>query len=141
MVEFSALQAGVLAAAEAQGARLVNMENVYMYGPTAGCPLTETGDYAAHTKMGKLRGQMATELLAAHRAGRVAVAIGRASDYFGPRGGAQSNLGDRLFRAALAGKPPQSSATPTSRTPTRHRPRPRRSRRAPECPWAGVASP
>ena len=32
------------------------------------------------------------------------VAIGRASDYFGPRGGAQSNLGDRLFPAALAGK-------------------------------------
>ena len=47
---------------------------------------------------------MARELLAAHRAGRVEVAIGRASDYFGPRGGAQSNLGDRLFPAALAGK-------------------------------------
>ena len=47
---------------------------------------------------------MATELLAAHQSGRVAVAIGRASDYFGPRGGAQSNLGDRLFPAALAGK-------------------------------------
>ena len=47
---------------------------------------------------------MATELLAAHQAGSVEVAIGRASDYFGPRGGAQSNLGDRLFPAALAGK-------------------------------------
>ena len=102
--EFPALQAGVLAAAEAQGARLVSMENVYMYGRPADRPLTETRDYAAHTKKGKLRGQMATELLAAHRAGRVAVAIGRASDYFGPGGGAQSNLGDRLFPAALAGK-------------------------------------
>jgi nucleoside-diphosphate-sugar epimerase len=47
---------------------------------------------------------MARELLAAHQAGRVQVAIGRASDYFGPRGGAQSNLGDRVFPAALAGK-------------------------------------
>ena len=47
---------------------------------------------------------MARELLAAHHAGRVPVAIGRASDYFGPRGGAQSNLGDRVFPAALAGK-------------------------------------
>ena len=102
--EFPALQAGVLAAAEAQGARLVSMENVYMYGRPAGRPLTETRDYAAHTKKGKLRGQMANELLDAHRAGRVAVAIGRASDYFGPGGGAQSNLGDRLFPAALAGK-------------------------------------
>jgi nucleoside-diphosphate-sugar epimerase len=80
------------------------MENVYMYGRPAGRPLTETRDYAAHTTKGKLRGEMATELLAAHQAGRVAVAIGRASDYFGPRGGAQSNLGDRLFPAALSGK-------------------------------------
>jgi hypothetical protein len=44
---------------------------------------------------------MARELLAAHRAGRVQVAIGRASNYFGARGGAQSNLGDRVMRAAL----------------------------------------
>jgi nucleoside-diphosphate-sugar epimerase len=47
---------------------------------------------------------MSRELLTAHHAGRVQVAIGRASDYFGPRGGAQSNLGDRVFSAALAGK-------------------------------------
>ncbi|HZA72048.1 MAG TPA: NAD-dependent epimerase/dehydratase family protein [Propionibacteriaceae bacterium] len=102
--EFPGLQAGVLAAAQAHGARLVSMENVYMYGRPAGRPLTETRDYAAHTKKGKLRGRMAYELLDAHQAGKVAVAIGRASDYFGPRGGAQSNLGDRLFPAALAGK-------------------------------------
>ena len=102
--EFPALQASVLAAAETHGARLVSMENVYMYGRPAGRPLTETRDYAAHTKKGKLRGQMANELLDAHHAGKVTVAIGRASDYFGPGGGAQSNLGDRVFPAALAGK-------------------------------------
>jgi nucleoside-diphosphate-sugar epimerase len=102
--QFPLLQAGVLAAAEATGARLVSMENVYMYGRPNGRPLTEDRAYDAHTKKGQLRGRMATELLAAHEAGRVEVAIGRASDYFGPRGGAQSNLGDRLFPAALAGK-------------------------------------
>jgi nucleoside-diphosphate-sugar epimerase len=47
---------------------------------------------------------MARDLLAAHQAGRVQVVIGRASDYFGPRGGAQSILGDRVIPAALAGK-------------------------------------
>lgn len=47
---------------------------------------------------------MSHALLAAHADGRVEVAIGRASDYFGPRGGAQSNLGDRVFPAAMAGK-------------------------------------
>jgi nucleoside-diphosphate-sugar epimerase len=101
---FPGLQAGVLAAAQASGARLVSMENVYMYGRPAGQPLTEDRPYAAHTRKGRLRARMARELLAAHQAGRVQVAIGRASDYFGPRGGAQSNLGDRVFPAALAGK-------------------------------------
>jgi len=102
--QFPLLQAAVLAAAEAGGARLVSMENVYMYGRPNGRPLTEDRPYDAHTKKGQLRGRMARDLLAAHDAGRVQVAIGRASDYFGPRGGAQSNLGDRLFPAALAGK-------------------------------------
>jgi nucleoside-diphosphate-sugar epimerase len=101
---FPALQASVLAAAQASGARLVSMENVYMYGRPGGQPLTETHPYAAHTKKGKLRAGMARELLAAHEAGEVQVAIGRASDYFGPRGGAQSMLGDRVIPAALAGK-------------------------------------
>jgi nucleoside-diphosphate-sugar epimerase len=102
--QFPPLQAGVLAAAEATGARLVSMENVYMYGRPAGRPLTEDRAYDAHTRKGQVRGRMARDLLAAHGAGRVEVAIGRASDYFGPRGGAQSNLGDRLFPAALAGR-------------------------------------
>jgi nucleoside-diphosphate-sugar epimerase len=102
--QFPLLQAGVLAAAEATEARLVSMENVYMYGRPAGRVLTEDRAYEAHTRKGQLRGRMARELLAAHDAGRVEVAIGRASDYFGPRGGAQSNLGDRVFPAALAGR-------------------------------------
>ena len=101
---FPALQASVLAAAQASGARLVSMENVYMYGRPNGQPLTETRPYAARTKKGTLRARMARELLAAHQAGNVQVVIGRASDYFGPRGGAQSMLGDRVIPAALAGK-------------------------------------
>ncbi len=102
--QFPALQAGVLAAAQAHGARLVSMENVYMYGRPNGRPLTEDRAHDAHTHKGRLRSRMSDDLLAAHRRGGVEVAIGRASDYFGPRGGAQSNLGDRVFPAALAGR-------------------------------------
>lgn len=102
--QFPALQASILAAAQAVGARLVSMENVYMYGRPNGHPLTETSPYAAHTRKGQLRARMTRDLLAAHESGRVKVAIGRASDYFGPRGGARSNLGDRVMPAALAGK-------------------------------------
>jgi nucleoside-diphosphate-sugar epimerase len=112
VAEFPGLQAGVLAAAESAGARLVSMENVYMYGRPAGRPFTEDRPNGAHTVKGKLRGRMAGELLAAHAAGRVQVAIGRASDYFGPGGGAQSNLGDRVFPAALAGKTAQVLGDP-----------------------------
>jgi hypothetical protein len=63
---FPALQASVLAAAQAAGARLVSMENVYMYGRPNGQPLTETHPYAADTKKGTLRARMARELLVAH---------------------------------------------------------------------------
>ena len=115
---FPALQASVLAAAQATGARLVSMENVCMYGRPNGQPLTETRPYAAHTKKGKLRARMARELLAAHADGNVQVAIGRASDYFGPRGGAQSNLGDRVIPAALAGKTATVLGDPDQPTPT-----------------------
>jgi nucleoside-diphosphate-sugar epimerase len=102
--QFPTLQAGVLAAAKNQGARLVSVENVYMYGRPNGRPLTEDRAHDAHTRKGRLRSAMSRDLIAAHQAGRVEVAIGRASDYFGPRGGAQSNLGDRVFPAALAGR-------------------------------------
>lgn len=102
--EFPGLQAGVLAAAEASGARMVSMDNVYLYGPPAGAPLTEDHPDAPTTRKGAVRAKMARDLLAAHRAGRVEVAVGRASDYFGPGGGAQSVLGDRVFRPALRGR-------------------------------------
>lgn len=67
--QFPELQAGVLAAAEAAGARLVSMENVYMYGRHAGRPLTEDRTNNAHTKKGHLRADMAAELLDAHMQG------------------------------------------------------------------------
>lgn len=75
-----------------------------MYGRPNGHPLTEDRAHEAHTLKGQLRSRMSRDLLEAHAAGQVEVAIGRASDYFGPRGGAQSNLGDRVFAAALAGR-------------------------------------
>lgn len=101
---FPALQAGVLAGAASTGAKLVVMDNLYMYGHTGGQPLTETTPHAAHTRKGKVRAQMADDLMTAHRSGQLRVAVGRASDFFGPRG-LQSAMGDRVFYAVLAGKP------------------------------------
>jgi nucleoside-diphosphate-sugar epimerase len=121
--KFPGLQRSVLSAAQTHGARLVSMENVYMYGRPNGRPLTEDRAHNAHTKKGKVRSAMAVELLEAHARGDVEVAIGRASDYFGPRGGAQSNLGDR-FSPPLSPAAPQPCSgisinpTPTPSSPT-----------------------
>lgn len=104
---FPPLQAGVLAGAASAGARLVAMENVYMYGPTGGRPLTEDLPYAATTRKGRVRAKMSEDLLAAHQAGRVQVAIGRASDFFGPRA-LLAAMGERVFYPALAGKAAQA---------------------------------
>jgi hypothetical protein len=54
---FPSLQAGVLEGAAGAGAKLIAVENLYMYGPTGGRPLTEDLPYAANTRKGALRGQ------------------------------------------------------------------------------------
>ena len=100
---FPPLQAGVLAGAASAGAKLVVMENVYMYGPTGGKPLTEALPYAATTRKGRTRAKMSEALLAAHQKGQVRVAIGRASDFFGS-GTRISAMGEQVFYPALAGK-------------------------------------
>ena len=102
--DFPPLQRGVLAAAEANGARLVNMDNVYSYGRTGGRPLTEQSPQEPHTRKGRVRLDMANELWAAHREGRVEVVSGRASDYYGPGAGIASPIGDRVLDAVVAGK-------------------------------------
>ena len=100
---FPPLQRSVLTAAERAGALLVSLENVYGYGPTGGKPITEDLPLAATTVKGRTRAAMTRELLAASQAGRVRVAIGRASDFFGA-GVTESALGEQVFAKALAGK-------------------------------------
>lgn len=100
--EFPALTDAVIAGASSAGAKLVFADNLYMYGPTDG-PMTEETPERATSKKGRVRIRMAERLLDAHRSGRIRVAIGRSSDYYGP-GGTGTIAGDIVFGAALAGK-------------------------------------
>ncbi len=100
---FPALQRGVISAAERVGALLVSLENVYAYGPIAGAPMTEDLPLTATTVKGRTRALMTAELLEAAAAGRIRIAIGRASDFFGA-GVTESSLGQRVFANAVAGK-------------------------------------
>lgn len=78
-----------------------------MYGDPNGQPMTEATPNRAHTKKGKLRAQMVDALMAAHNAGRVQVAVGRASDFIGPRVSASAMGGDLVIKAAIKGKAAQ----------------------------------
>jgi nucleoside-diphosphate-sugar epimerase len=100
---FPPLQRAVLSAAERNGALMVSLENLYAYGPTDGRPMTEDLPLSATSVKGQTRAAMTQELLDAADAGRVRMAIGRASDFFGA-GVTESTLGKRVFANALAGK-------------------------------------
>jgi nucleoside-diphosphate-sugar epimerase len=100
--KFPPLQASILEGAASAGAKLIVGENLYMYGEVNG-PIHEDLPYAARTRKGKVRGEMTRALLEAHQTGRVRVAIGRGSDFYGP-GVLDSALGDRAILPALQGK-------------------------------------
>ena len=69
-----------------------------------GKAMTEDLPLAATTVKGRTRAAMTQELLAAAEAGRVRIAIGRASDFFGAGVTTGTTLGERVFANAIAGK-------------------------------------
>ena len=99
--KFPSMQKAILDAASANDAKLIVGDNLYMYGDTNGQPIREDMPYQAHTKKGKVRGEMANTIMEAHRAGTVRAAIGRASNFFGPDDTAVTSY---AVRPALAGK-------------------------------------
>jgi nucleoside-diphosphate-sugar epimerase len=102
--EFPPLTRRIADAAAVAGARLVMADNLYMYGPQpGGRPMTEDTAYAATDSKGRVRAAMATDLLNRHARGELRVALGRASDYYGPYG-TVSTLGQSFFGAAVRGR-------------------------------------
>lgn len=96
------LAASLLTTAEATGAVLVTMSNLYGYGPVDG-PMTESTPLAATGSKGRIRARMWADALAAHEAGRARVTEARASDFWGPEGG-NDHLGARFMPKLLAGR-------------------------------------
>lgn len=98
------LQENMIESAAAVGAKLVVIDTLYLYGETHGEPMTEAMPYAATSRKGRLRAELAWGYLQAHRTSKVRVTIGRAADFFGPRV-LNSSLGQYVFPAALSGQP------------------------------------
>jgi nucleoside-diphosphate-sugar epimerase len=103
LTDWPPMAASFLAAAEASGAVLTMVGNLYPYGPVTG-PMTEDLPLASTTPKVRVRTKMWADALAAHRAGRIRVTEVRGSDYFGPGATDQSYLGQRFVPALKAGK-------------------------------------
>ena len=87
----------VEAAGEAD-APLVVMDNLYAYGPTDE-PMTEETPREPEGPKGAIRHELEKMLFRAHEYDQVRVAIGRASDFYGPR--VNSSTGELVFDAAV----------------------------------------
>ncbi|GGC96806.1 NAD-dependent epimerase [Tersicoccus solisilvae] len=98
------LATAILHAAEASGAVLVTLSNLYGYGPVDQ-PMTRDLPLRPSDHKGALRARMWKDALEAHEAGRVRVTEARASDYLGPTAPVQSSILAMYANATLAGKP------------------------------------
>ena len=93
----------IMTAAERTGAVVVMMDNLYAFGTDRPMPMKPTDPLLATGEKGSVRARMATELLAAHAAGRLRATLARASDFYGP-GVVDASLGERVVPRVLAGK-------------------------------------
>lgn len=78
------LYRAVREAAGRAGARMVQLDNLYMYGRPEQTPFDERTPLRPCSDKGRLRKELVEELFAAHERGDVQATSGRASDYFGP---------------------------------------------------------
>ncbi|MFH8369864.1 NAD-dependent epimerase/dehydratase family protein [Streptomyces sp. NPDC018031] len=105
------LAASVCAAAEATGAVLVMLGNLYGYGPVAGS-MTEDLPLAATGPKGRVRAAVWERALDLHRQGRIRAVEVRASDFFGPGVTDGGHLAARVVPRLLRGKPVSTLGDP-----------------------------
>lgn len=103
--KFPSLQESIIDGVSRNGAKLVLVENLYMYGATNGKPMTEDTPHNANTRKGRTRSEISKAAFEAHRAGKLRVTAGRGSDFFGPWGLPTAVMGERTFYPMLHGKP------------------------------------
>lgn len=97
------LTAAVNSAAEASGAVLVVLSNLYGYGPVDG-PLTENLPLAATGPLGRVRAHIWEQTLDLHEQGRIRAVEVRACDFFGPGVTTGGHLGSRAVPPLLRGR-------------------------------------
>jgi nucleoside-diphosphate-sugar epimerase len=104
--KFPLLQKSIIDGLTGSDAKLVIVENLYMYGDTDGKRMTEDTPYQAHTRKGRARAEISRAAFNAHKEGRVRVTSARGGNFFGPWG-TNSTMGARAFYPLLQEKPAQ----------------------------------
>ena len=100
---------GIVGGASRAGARLVALDNLYMYGDTS--HMNEASRVSPRSKKGALRVRAAEIMFEADARGDVQVAIGRAADFYGPEA-PLSMLGEHFWQRVFAGKSAQLFGDP-----------------------------
>ena len=98
-----AMRRGVNEGVARSGSKLVQLDNLYMYGAPAG-PMTEETAVRPVSRKGELRAALAEATMAASRRGDSRVAVARASDFYGPGFVRASVFGFLFFERVFAGK-------------------------------------
>ncbi|MGW6688377.1 NAD-dependent epimerase/dehydratase family protein [Streptomyces sp. NPDC054961] len=109
--EWPALISSACAAAEATGAVLVMLGNLYGYGPVSG-PLTEKQPLSATGPKGRVRAAGWEQVRSLHEQGRIKAVEVRASDFFGPGVTEGGHLAARVVPRVLRGKPVSTLGDP-----------------------------
>lgn len=97
------MMSNVIEACAAHGARLVFFDNTYMYPQTAE-PHTEHTPFKPNGAKGRVRAQIANQLLQAMKAGKVEAMICRAPEFYGP-GKTQSITNSTIIDNVSKGNP------------------------------------
>jgi len=105
------LAASVAAAAEASGAVLVVLSNLYGYGPVDG-KITEDLPLAATGPKGRVRARVWEQAKEMHAQGRIRMVEARASDFFGPGVTDGGHLASRVLPPLLRGRTVQVLGDP-----------------------------
>ncbi|MBT2509375.1 NAD-dependent epimerase/dehydratase family protein [Streptomyces sp. ISL-98] len=109
--EWPPLAASVCATAEATGAVLVMLGNLYGYGPVDS-PMTEELPLAATGPKGQVRAAVWERARELHEQGRIKAVEVRASDFFGPGVTDGGHLAARVMPRLLRGKPVSTLGDP-----------------------------
>jgi nucleoside-diphosphate-sugar epimerase len=106
--EWPILAESVIRACEKSGAKLIFLDNVYMYGPKPlAVPFDETHQQIPSSQKGIVRKEVADMILSAHSEKRIQAVIGRSADFYGPNA-VNSALYTSFLERMLRGKAPQS---------------------------------